>query len=186
MKHTVKTFASPYSALGNVRSLAMLPGITPIIGPRFLHPHPEVRVLPSPGITRLLQYYDPLPVPVEPPSLPRALKVVSTRAGVPPIAQTTLPACRAHYPGGPEAGRVSVASRLGAAFPVSQAGRRPRLHFRGLLRLHSRYRLQGCSATVRGPAPADHKTPARPVTGPSRLSATRLTDHYLGGTFTHR
>src|ERR1035438_2402213 len=29
----------------------------------------------------------------------------------------------------------------GAAFPVSQAGRRPRLHFRGLLKLHSRYGL---------------------------------------------
>ena len=142
MKHTVKTFASPYSALGNVRSLAMLPGITPIIGPRFLHPHPEVRVLPSPGITRLLRYYDPLPVPVEPPSLPRALKVVSTRAGVPPIAQTTLPACRAHYPGGPEAGRVSVTSRSVRPSPFL---RRVGVHdftFEALLRLHSRYRLQ--------------------------------------------
>ncbi len=28
-----------------------------------------------------------------------------------------------------------------AAFPVIQAGRRPRLHFRGLLRIHSRYGL---------------------------------------------
>src|SRR3989475_8913773 len=35
----------------------------------------------------------------------------STRTGVPPLAQTTFPACRAHYPGGPEPVRVSVASR---------------------------------------------------------------------------
>ena len=33
-----------------------------------------------------------------------------------------------------------------AAFPVSMAGRRPRLLFRGLLKLHSRYGLQGCSS----------------------------------------
>jgi len=34
-----------------------------------------------------------------------------------------------------------------AAFPVSQAGRHPHLHFRGLLKLHTRYGLQGCSPT---------------------------------------
>src|SRR5579871_2569468 len=72
---------------------------------------------------------------------------------------------------------------VGAAFPVLRAGRRPRLHFRGLLRLHSRYGLQSCSATRSGLC---HKAPARPVTEPSRLSATRLTDNYLGGTFTHQ
>jgi hypothetical protein len=63
------------------------------------------------------------------------------------------------------------------------AGRRPRLHFRGLLRLYSRYGPQGCSATRSGLC---HKAPAQSVTGPSRLSATRLADNYLGGTFTHR
>src|SRR5208337_486990 len=30
-----------------------------------------------------------------------------------------------------------------------------------------------------------HKASARPLTRPSRLSATRLTDNYLGGTSTH-
>jgi hypothetical protein len=70
----------------------------------------------------------------------------------------------------------------GAAFPVSQAGRRSRLHFRGLLELHSRYGLQGCSATRGG---LRHKAPAQSVTRPSRLSATRLTDNCLRGTLTH-
>jgi hypothetical protein len=36
------------------------------------------------------------------------------------------------------------------AFPVMQAGRRPHLHFRGLLKLYTRYGLQGCSPTFRG------------------------------------
>jgi len=34
--------------------------------------------------------------------------------------------------------------------PVSQAGRRPHLHFRGLLKLPTRYGLPGCSPTRRG------------------------------------
>jgi hypothetical protein len=62
---------------------------------------PEVRALPSTGITRLQRYYDPLRVPAGPPSISRALEFTSARPGVPPLAQTTFPACRAHYPGGP-------------------------------------------------------------------------------------
>jgi hypothetical protein len=38
------------------------------------------------------------------------------------------------------------------AFPVSQAGRRPSLHFRGLLRLHTRYGLPDCSTAQRRPS----------------------------------
>src|SRR6266568_2094457 len=41
----------------------------------------------------------------------RERRSFSTRTGVPPLAQTTFPACRAHYPGGPEPVHVSVASR---------------------------------------------------------------------------
>jgi len=37
-----------------------------------------------------------------------------------------------------------------AAFPVSVAGRRPHHYFRGLLKLHTRYGLQGCSPTYVG------------------------------------
>lgn len=70
---------------------------------------------------------------------------------------------------------------VGATFPVSQAGRRPRLHSRGLLELHSRYGLQGCSANRSG---FGHKVPAWPVTEPGRLPATRFTESYLGGTCT--
>ena len=89
----------------------MFPGSSPITRPRFLHQHPEVRVLPFTGITRLQRYYDPLRVSVGPPSLPRALELTSAPTEVPPIAQTTFPACRAHYPGGPEPMRLSVTFR---------------------------------------------------------------------------
>ena len=42
-------------------------------------------------------------------------------------------------PGGSRQVRSSAASLPHAAFPVTQAGRHPHHHFRGLLRLHSRY-----------------------------------------------
>jgi hypothetical protein len=47
--------------------------------------------------------------------------------------------CRAHYPGGSERVHLSIASPSHAAFPFMQSGRHPQLHFRGLLRLYSRY-----------------------------------------------
>jgi hypothetical protein len=67
----------------------------------FFESAPEVRALPSTGVARLRRYYDPLRVPARPPSLARALKLNSARTGVPPLARITFPACRAHYPGGP-------------------------------------------------------------------------------------
>jgi hypothetical protein len=57
------------------------------------------------------------------------------------------------------------------AFPVIQAGRRPSLHFRGLLRLHSRYGLPDCSTAQGGLC---HEASTRPVARPSRSSATRV------------
>ena len=56
------------------------------------------------------------------------------------------------------------------AFPVSQAGRRPSLHFRGLLRLHSRYGLLDCSTAHGGLC---HEASIQPVTRLNRSSATR-------------
>jgi len=100
---------------------------------------------PTPGLAAALSAdvwrRDPPPAP----SLPHSLQIA-------------FPACRAHYPGGPDQVLVGcrvARSRAGffpvrAAFPVSQAGRRPHLHFRGLLKLHTRYGLQDCSPTIRG------------------------------------
>jgi hypothetical protein len=69
-----------------------------------------------------------------------------------------------------------------AAFPDSWAGRHPRLHFRGLLGLHSRYGPPGCSTAQGGLC---HEASIRPVTQPNRSSATRPIDNYLGGFFLH-
>ena len=56
------------------------------------------------------------------------------------------------------------------AFPVSQAGRRPSLHFRGLLRLYSRYGLLNCSTAHGGLC---HEASVQPVARLNRSSATR-------------
>jgi hypothetical protein len=69
-----------------------------------------------------------------------------------------------------------------AAFPEIQAGRHPHHHFRGLLRLHSRYGPPDCSTAQGGLC---HEASTRPVTRPNRSSATRPIDYYLGGTFLH-
>src|ERR1700759_1803866 len=62
------------------------------------------------------------------------------------------------------------------AFPVSLAGRHPHLHFRGLLRLHSRY---GPSDRSIAQSDLRHEASIRPVTQPNRSSATRPIDCYL-------
>jgi hypothetical protein len=69
-----------------------------------------------------------------------------------------------------------------AAFPVIQAGRRPQLHFRGLLRLHSRYGPLDCSTAQGGLC---HEASARPVTRQSRSSATGAIDNFPDGSFLH-
>jgi hypothetical protein len=121
---------------------------------------PEVRVLPSTGVTRLPQYRDPLRVPTGPPSLSRPWERFSTRLGVPPFAQTGSPSLPCPLPRWTPTGARVGCFPAGAAFPVSQAGRRPRLHFPVLLRLHSRYGRQSCSAPLGGLC---HKAPTWPL-----------------------
>jgi hypothetical protein len=89
--------------------------------------------------------------------------------GSPPITRNTFPTCHAHYPGGPRWVHVSVASPSRAAFPDIQAGRRPRLHFRGLLRLHTRYGPPDRSTAQSGLC---HEASTSPVARQSRSSAT--------------
>ena len=69
-----------------------------------------------------------------------------------------------------------------AAFPKWQEGRHPHCHFRGLLRLHSRYGPLDRSTAQGGLC---HEASRRPVTRPPRSLATRSTDNSLGGIFLH-
>ena len=74
---------------------------------------------------------------------------------------------------------MSVASPSRAAFPLSQAGRHPRLHFRGLLRLHSNYGPLDRSTAQGGLC---HRASIHPVTRTNRLPATR-SNRQLSGWF---
>jgi hypothetical protein len=69
-----------------------------------------------------------------------------------------------------------------AAFPEIQAGRHPHHHFRGLLRLHSRYGPLDCSTAQGGLC---HEASTRPVTQPGRSSATGTIDNSPGEIFLH-
>ena len=79
--------------------------------------------------------------------------------------------------------RLPAASPDRAAFPELRAGRRPQFPFRGLLRLHSRYR-----PSIRSAAQGDvcRRASILPVARPHRLPATGPTDHCPGGTCTHK
>jgi hypothetical protein len=68
------------------------------------------------------------------------------------------------------------------AFPVMQAGRHPHHHFRGLLRLHSRYGPLDCSTAQGGLC---HEASTGSVTRPSRSSATEAIDNSPGEIFLH-
>src|SRR5262249_46141809 len=61
---------------------------------------PEVRVLPSAGITRPQRSYDPVRLPPMPPPISDVEAATLAPNGYPPITRITLPTCRAHYPGG--------------------------------------------------------------------------------------
>ena len=50
--------------------------------------------------TRLQRSYDPVRLPPEPPPVATLRPLPSPLTGSPPITRTTLPTCRAHYPGG--------------------------------------------------------------------------------------
>ena len=91
---------------------------------------PEVRPLPSTGITWLRRYYEPVRHPTRPgPSLAGVrLGDTPPTAGVSRVAWTFLvQACRRHYPGGNAGGDEVVPPDYlaSAAFPIPLLGRLP-------------------------------------------------------------
>ena len=140
---------------------------------------PEVRALCSAGITRPHSSYGPVRRPRATVTQGDVKGATLVPSGPLQITRITLPTCRAHYPGGPGRVHMSVASPSRAAFPGSQAGRHPRLHFRGLLRLHSNYGPLDRSAAQGGLC---HRASIHPVTRTNRLPATR-SNRQLSGWF---
>ena len=177
----VTVFALRYSS-HQCRLISMvLIGIrqSPIIG--FFESTPEVRVPCSAGITQHQRSYDPVRLPPGPPS--------KTTLRSRPSSQTGLP----RLPASPfrRAVPTTSADQVGAhvdcfpthaAFPKWPEGRHPHCHFRGLLRLHTRYGPSDCSAAQ---GELCHEASALPVTRQNRSSATRSIDYCLGGTFLH-
>src|ERR1700687_2707634 len=106
---------------------------------------PEVRALSSASITRLRRSYDPVRLPPWPPPCATLRPLPSPLTCLPRLpkhpfrrAVPTTPADRA-------GARVDCFPAH-TAFPKWQEGRHPHCHFRGLLRLHSRYGPSDCSA----------------------------------------
>src|SRR3954465_15029016 len=89
---------------------------------RLVESTPEVRVLPSAGITRPQRYRDPVRHPPGPPPDSDVEATTLAHDGPPPITRFTLPTCRAHYPDGPERVLLSVASPSHAGLPRYSGG----------------------------------------------------------------
>src|SRR5215471_6600445 len=83
---------------------------------------PEVRALSSAGVTRPLRSYDPVRLPCRPAPESAVEAATLARHGPPPITRLTFPACRAHYPDGPEQVRLSVASLSYTGLPRISGG----------------------------------------------------------------
>ena len=111
---------------------------------------PEVRVLSSAGITRLQRSNYPVRLPPMPPPEATLRPLPSHQTGLPRLPE---PPFRRAVPTTPadRAGARVDCFPAHAAFPKWQEGRHPHCHFRGLLRLHSRYGPPNCSAAHRRP-----------------------------------
>src|SRR6476646_424549 len=105
---------------------------------------PEVRALSSAGITRLRRSYDPVRLPPWPSPVATLRPLPSPLMGLPRLPE---PPFRRAVPTTPadQAGAHVDCFPAHAAFPKWQEGRHPHCHFRGLLRLHSRYGPSDCS-----------------------------------------
>jgi hypothetical protein len=150
----------------------------------FIRSTPEVRPLPSTGVGQLPRYSEPLRLPA------RLHATHGDVEGRDSLASPGLPRC-VWFPS-PRAAPTTPVDRDGcprrllphrtAAFPVIQAGRRPQLHFRGLLRIHSRcgprLRSKGhallCPRGSGNPGCSDHLPGSyrvEPTTPPAELSS---------------
>jgi hypothetical protein len=174
--------AARYSFLGRVRTFSGVSRLTanhPDLA--IFESAPEVRILPSPGVTRLQRYYDPVRSPSVPPPVSVVEAATLAQDGSPPLPASPF---RRAVPNTPadRTGAFIDFFPIRAAFPVLQAGRHPHLYFRGLLRLHSRYGPSDRSTAQGG---LRHEASIQPVTRPNRSSATRAIDNSLDGSFLH-
>ena len=111
----------------------------------------ELRSLPSPGVTRLHRYYEPLRIPTAPGlSLAGVRLIIPDHVVGPPVLRTlSLCTCCRHYPGTATGGIASLTSPQSCQPSlISVSGRPMHRPFRGLLGVHSRYGLHTRAVTV--------------------------------------
>ena len=143
----------------------------------FIESAPEVRVLPSSGVTRFHWSYDPVRLPCRPAPTSAVEAATLAQHGPPPLPGSPFQRAVPNPPMDQNRCICRLLPCSTRAFPVSQAGRRPSLHFRGLLRLHSRYGPSDCSTAQGGLC---HEASTQPVTQLSRSSATKSYRQLLG------
>jgi hypothetical protein len=101
---------------------------------------------------------DPSDSQAGPPPKGRLKEAIPSPSWASRVATHSFPTCRPHYPG--EApGSSTVALPGVAAFPALMSGRPSQSHFRGLLRVHSRYGPQFRWPSFRGRCPGGSTTP---------------------------
>ena len=119
---------------------------------------PEVRPLPSAGVTRFHRYYGPLRLPTRPGLSLAGVRLTRVLRGTPhhrlgsPVLRwsscSDMPSSLPRW--NRRRLRCSPVNSATAAFPISLLGRLPHCLFRGLLDVHSRYGL-----SARGVAQSD-------------------------------
>ena len=137
---------------------------------RLVGSAPEVRVLPSAGVTRPRRYRDPVRHPPGPPPGSGVEATTLAQDGPPPMTRLTLPTCRAHYPDGPERVLLSVASPSHAGLPRCVGGSASITPLSRPARASLASRPAGL---LDRPGRLCHEASTRPVARPCRSSATR-------------
>jgi hypothetical protein len=115
----------------------------------------ELRFLPSAGVTRLQQHYEPLRH-LSAPSLSLAgvrLVIADLAVRLPVLRTLSLCTCCRHYPGAAAGRNLRSCTQPYQPSPISLSGRPARRFFRGLLGVHSCCGLHTRTVTKSRPLP---------------------------------
>ena len=140
---------------------------------------PEVRALCSAGITRPHSSYGPVRRSRGPSPKVTSRARPSSPPGRPRLPVSLFQRAVPTTPADQDGCTCRLLPRPARPSPYSQEGRRPRLHFRCLLRLHSNYGPLNRSTAQGGLC---HRASIHPVTRTNRLPATR-SNRQLSGWF---
>jgi hypothetical protein len=131
---------------------------------------PEVRPLPSPGITRLQWYYEPVRLPAQPETSLAGFRLVTEHhwTGSPVLPWFPLTACRRHYPGRTIIGDHGSfpLSAMAAAFPFSDGGSAPAKRVFGACSTFTHVTACTLAESLNDPFPLEAstwKSPAKPL-----------------------